>query len=67
MATNRPYFIKRVERNRRRSAQIIAVLVKYGLADWLRKIPANRIQEWIHDDRGQPIPIEFIQRRTKAD
>ncbi len=48
-------WVERLERNSRRTAQIIAVLVKYGLADWLRKIPANRIQEWLRDDHGQPI------------
>ena len=53
---NDTHWIERLERNSRRSAQIVAVLVKYGLADWLRKIPANRIQEWLRDDHGQPIP-----------
>ena len=53
---NDTHWIERLERNSRRSAQIVAALVKYGLADWLRKIPANRIQEWLRDDHGQSIP-----------
>ena len=53
---NDTHWIERLERNSRRSTQIVAVLVKYGLADWLRNIPANRIQEWLRDDQGQPIP-----------
>ena len=53
---NDTHWIERLERNSRRSAQIVAVLVKYGLANWLRKIPANRIQEWLQDDHRQSIP-----------
>ena len=53
---NHSHWIERLERNSRRSGQIIAVLAKYGLADWLRKIPVHRIQEWLRDDHGQPIP-----------
>lgn len=51
-----PALIERLDRNRHRAGEIGAVLVKYGLADWLRKIPAERVQEWLQDDHGQPIP-----------
>ncbi len=53
---NHPDWIERLERNSRRSAQIVSVLVKYGLADWLKKIPSPRIHKWLHDGHGQPIP-----------
>lgn len=51
-----PGTIDRLERNASRVAQIAAVLVRYGLADWLRKVPANRIQAWLRDAEGHPIP-----------
>ncbi len=54
-----------MERNSRRSAQIFAVLAKYRLADWLRKIPANSIQQWLRDDHGRPIPDLGIPVRIR--
>jgi ubiquinone biosynthesis protein len=50
------HWIERLERNSRRSAQIVAVLVKYGLADWLRRIPVGRMQEWLRHDHVRSIP-----------
>jgi ubiquinone biosynthesis protein len=48
--------IERLERNTRRFAEIGAVLVKYGLADWLRKLPGGRMRKWLRDSEGQAIP-----------
>jgi ubiquinone biosynthesis protein len=47
--------IDRLERHARRVREIAGVLVRYGLADWLRKIPGSHIQEWLRDAEGQPI------------
>ena len=47
--------IERLERNTRRVGEIGAVLVRYGLADWLRKIPGNRIKEWLREPDGHAI------------
>ncbi|MCG3205787.1 MAG: protein kinase UbiB [Elusimicrobia bacterium] len=47
--------IDRVKRNSDRAGEIGAVMVKYGLADWLRKIPGERVKEWLTNDQGQPI------------
>jgi ubiquinone biosynthesis protein len=52
---NHPAVIERLERNSHRARQIGAVLVKYGLADWLRKIPGPHIQEWLHAPEGEAI------------
>ncbi len=46
---------ERLERNARRVGDIGAVLVRYGLADWLRKIPGKRIKQWLRDAEGQSI------------
>lgn len=45
--------IERLERNTRRFGEIGAVLVKYGLADWLRKLPG--VKKWLQDSEGQSI------------
>ena len=48
--------IERLKRNARRAKEIIHVLVKYGLADWLRKIPGNPMNGWLRSAGGQSIP-----------
>jgi len=53
---NHTSIIERLERNTRRVQEIVAVLVKYGLADWLRKIPGSRTSEWLRNAEGQAIP-----------
>jgi ubiquinone biosynthesis protein len=47
--------IDRLERNARRVGEIVSVLAKYGLTDWLRSIPLTRLQEWLRSVEGQPI------------
>ena len=47
--------IDRLERNARRVGEIVGVLSKYGLADWLKGIPLSRVQEWLHSSQGQSI------------
>ena len=47
--------IDRLERNARRVGEIIGVLTKYGLADWLKSIPVTRVQDWFRSAEGQAI------------
>lgn len=47
--------IERLERDTRRVAEIVGVLAKYGLADWLRAIPLHAVRERLRSVEGQPI------------
>jgi ubiquinone biosynthesis protein len=57
--------IERLERNARRVGEIIAVLTKYGLADWLKSIPANRMQAWLKSAEGQAITELSFEERVR--
>lgn len=62
--------IDRLERNTRRVAEIVGVLTKYGLADWLKSVPIARVQEWLHGAGGQAIheiPVEARVRLAFAE
>src|SRR5690606_123568 len=39
----------------RRVAEIVGVLAKYGLADWLKSIPLAAVRERLRSVEGQPI------------
>jgi ubiquinone biosynthesis protein len=55
--------LERLERDTRRVGEIVGVLVKYGLADWIQSIPLARVQDWLRSARGQAIPgIGFPER-----
>jgi ubiquinone biosynthesis protein len=55
--------IERLERNARRVGEIVGVLAKYGLADWLKGIPLARVQNWFQSVEGQPIrELNFEER-----
>ncbi len=55
--------IERLERDTRRVAEIVSVLVKYGLADWIKSIPLGRVQDWLRSAGGQSIQdIRFSER-----
>lgn len=47
--------IDRLERNAHRVREMAGVLVRYGLADWLRQIPGSRLQAWLRDTAGHTI------------
>ncbi len=47
--------IERLERDTRRVAEIVGVLAKYGLADWLKSIPLAAVRERLRSVEGQPI------------
>lgn len=57
--------IERLERNAARAAEIAGVMVRYGLADWLRRIPASRVQEWLRDAQGKAIPDLTVAERAR--
>jgi predicted unusual protein kinase regulating ubiquinone biosynthesis (AarF/ABC1/UbiB family) len=42
-------------RNTHRFRQIASVAVRYGLADQLRNMPGNRMQQWLRGSAGQSI------------
>ena len=46
---------RRHRRNTLRFRQIASVAVRYGLADQLRKMPGNRMQQWLRGSAGQSI------------
>jgi ubiquinone biosynthesis protein len=45
----------RHDQNTRRLRQILTVVVRYGLADQLRKMPGERIQKWLRGSAGENI------------
>ena len=57
--------ITKLERNVRRSAEIIGVLAKYGLADWVKGLNFSWIQERIKSVDGQHIPDLKIEERVR--
>lgn len=57
--------IRHLERNVRRSGEIIGVLVKYGLADWVKGLNFSWIQDRIKSVDGQRIPDLKIEERVR--
>lgn len=57
--------LERLERNTRRTAEVGAVLVRYGLADWLRRIPLHAVQDWLRDPEGQAISARSLPERVR--
>ncbi len=52
------------DRNTRRFREIVAVAVRYGLADRLRNVPSKRIQHWLRGSTGEniadvPVPVRM--------
>jgi ubiquinone biosynthesis protein len=47
--------IPRYYRNLKRWREIILVLRKYGLADWLSRLPLDFVRDWIKDEQGVPL------------
>jgi ubiquinone biosynthesis protein len=55
--------LARIERNARRAGEILGVLAKYGLADWVKGWNYSWIQERIQSYDGQRIPdLKFEER-----
>ncbi len=47
--------IPQLYRNLRRWQEIIIVLRRYGLADWLSQLKVDFIRDWIKDEKGVPL------------
>ena len=57
--------ITKLERNVRRSGEIVGVLAKYGLADWVKGLNFSWVQERIKSVDGQQIPDLKIEQRVR--
>ena len=61
----KPSALKRLESNVHRVHEIIGVLAKYGLADWVKGLDYRWIQDRIQSFDGQPIPNLKIEERVR--
>ena len=57
--------MRHLERNVHRAGEIIGVLAKYGLADWVRGLKFSWVQERIQSFDGQHIPDLKIEERVR--
>ncbi|GIW98590.1 MAG: ABC transporter [Pirellulaceae bacterium] len=55
--------IPQLYRNLRRWQEILAVLRRYGLADWLSQLKYDFIRDWIKDEAG--VPLASYSRETR--
>jgi ubiquinone biosynthesis protein len=58
--------IQRLERDTKRVAEIVGVLTKFGLADWLRAIPLARVKDWLKSPDGDAISDLTINERIRS-
>lgn len=57
--------IPQLYRNLRRWQEILAVLRRYGLADWLSQLKFDFIRDWIKDDQGVPLASYSREKRIR--
>ena len=57
--------LRHLERNVRRLGEILGVLAKYGLADWVKDLNYSWIQNRIKSFDGQPIPNLKTEERVR--
>lgn len=57
--------IPQLYRNLRRWQEILAVLRRYGLADWLSQLKYDFIRDWIKDDQGVPLASYSREKRIR--
>lgn len=57
--------IARLQRDARRVGEIIAVLVRYNLAEWLKGVNYSWIQERLQSADGQPISVLKHEERVR--
>ncbi len=57
--------IPQLYRNLRRWQEIIAILRRYGLADWLSQLKFDFIRDWIKDDQGVPLASYSREKRIR--
>ena len=55
--------IPQLYRNLRRWQEIIDILRRYGLADWLSQLRVDFIRDWIKDEQG--VPLASYSRSTR--
>jgi ubiquinone biosynthesis protein len=55
--------IPQLYRNLRRWQEIIVILRRYGLADWLSNLRVDFIRDWIKDEQG--VPLANYSRSTR--
>jgi ubiquinone biosynthesis protein len=55
--------IPQLYRNLRRWQEIIVILRRYGLADWLSQLRVDFIRDWIKDEQG--VPLSSYSRATR--
>ncbi|MFO1065631.1 MAG: hypothetical protein U0892_17335 [Pirellulales bacterium] len=55
--------IPQMVRNIRRWQEIIIILRRYGLADWLSQLKVDFIRDWIKDEQG--VPLASYSRETR--
>lgn len=57
--------IPQLYRNLRRWQDILAVLRRYGLADWLSQLKFDFIRDWIKDEQGVPLASYSREKRIR--
>lgn len=57
--------LPRYYRNIRRWQEIIVVLRRYGLADWLSRLRVDFIRDWIKDEKGTPLASYSREARIR--
>ncbi|MGN6136696.1 MAG: ABC1 kinase family protein [Aureliella sp.] len=57
--------IPQIYRNLRRWQEIIIVLRRYGLADWLSQLKVDFIRDWIKDEQGVPLASYSRESRIR--
>jgi ubiquinone biosynthesis protein len=57
--------LPRYYRNIRRWQEIIVVLRRYGLADWLSRLRVDFIRDWLKDDQGVPLASYSREARVR--
>ncbi len=57
--------IPQLYRNLRRWQEIITILRRYGLADWLSQLKFDFIRDWIKDDQGVPLASYSREKRIR--
>lgn len=57
--------IPQLYRNVRRWQDILAILRRYGLADWLSQLKFDFIRDWIKDDQGIPLASYSREKRIR--
>lgn len=57
--------IPQLYRNLRRWQEILTILRRYGLADWLSQLKLDFIRDWIKDEQGVPLASYSREKRIR--